>query len=152
MIVFTDRAPRVGFQIDAGDLTAVSRYSWSVPSGGYLCTTVGKRPAKRTVRLHEFLLGKAPAGLVWDHANGDRLDNRRSNIRAVSREKNGQNRRCLDTRNTSGGRGVSHSRRAAKPWSAFIGVHGKNRWIGRFASISEAVAARQKAESDLWKK
>lgn len=38
-----------------------------------------------TQHLTTFLLGPAPPGQVWTHANRDRLDYRRANLRAVPR-------------------------------------------------------------------
>ncbi|GEM_PF-2633439 len=56
-------------------------------SGGYV--TLPKRFG--TLRLHEFVLGRRPP-LVIDHRSGNPLDNRRRNLRHVTRAVNGLNR------------------------------------------------------------
>lgn len=87
VVVLTDKH-RVPFQVDEGDHEGVSHYAWHIDGAGYPITTCGKWPTRRPVRLHVFLLGPAPAGLVWDHVNGDKRDNRRANLRAVTNQVN----------------------------------------------------------------
>ena len=64
--------------------------SWvpSVDHGGpyALCSVDGK-----VTRLHRIVV-KAAIGQVVDHVNGNTLDNRKSNLRIVSRSKNSLNR------------------------------------------------------------
>jgi hypothetical protein len=46
----------------------------------------------RGVKMHRLVLGLEPGdGKIGDHINGDRLDNRRSNLRVVSAAGNAQN-------------------------------------------------------------
>ena len=47
---------------------------------------------KRGMRLHTFIIGKPPDGLVIDHINGNGLDNRRENLRFVTPKENARNR------------------------------------------------------------
>ncbi len=79
-----------------------------------------------------------------DHINGDPSDNRPCNIRAVTY---GQNNRNLGIRraNKSGVTGVHWcSRRAA--WVAQISDGKRHIFLGRFATIAAAQAARKAAE------
>lgn len=41
--------------------------------------------------IHQMILGKAPKGLVIDHINRDKLDNRRKNLRFVTTAENNKN-------------------------------------------------------------
>ena len=43
--------------------------------------------------MHVVIMGKAPAGHVIDHINGDRLDNRRINLRFATLSLNASNKR-----------------------------------------------------------
>jgi hypothetical protein len=73
-----------------------------------------------------------------DHINGDRSDNRISNLRAVSRQINLQNMRHANRLNKSGLLGVSPNH---KRWAASIRINGKKKHIGTFDTPNEAQAA-----------
>jgi hypothetical protein len=75
-----------------------------------------------------------------DHINGDRTDNRRCNLRVVSRLENQKNT-ALRSNNKTGVVGVYWHKVAGK-WCATLG----NRVIGRFPTFKAAVAARRYAE------
>lgn len=72
--------------------------------------------------------GELPSGEI-DHINGDRADNRLSNLRDVSRAINNQNRRGPGTLSSSGFLGVSRFR---DKWRAIIRVDGKKNYLGTF--------------------
>ena len=74
-----------------------------------------------------------------DHINGDRLDNRIANLRAVSRSENCKNL-SMRSDNTSGHTGIDFVKKRNK-WRARIG----NEQIGYFESISLAIEAREVA-------
>lgn len=95
-----------------------------------------------TVSLHRRLLG-SPDGLVVDHINGDRLDNRLENLRLATHAQNSRNRK--KPKRTSAGRvptsqfkGVCKT--ASGKWQAQIKHAGRSIHIGTFAS--EEAAAR----------
>jgi hypothetical protein len=104
-----------------------------------------------TVLLHRWLT-LAPKGTHVDHINGDKLDNRRHNLRVVTPQINQVNRHRLTTTNTSGVRGVVHVPRtsARNPWRAQITVKGQNISTGYFATRGEATVARRQAELAYW--
>jgi hypothetical protein len=75
--------------IDIADWQLVSKYRWhsSGSRGQYVATNDS---CKSTMYLHRFLLN-APAHLEVDHKNRNPLDNRRCNLRLVTRSQNIQN-------------------------------------------------------------
>ena len=79
-----------------------------------------------------------------DHINGDGLDNRLTNLRAVSRSENGRNA-AVPVTNRSGVMGVRFYKGS---WEANIRVDGRQRHLGRFSSMGEAAAARKRAEAE----
>ena len=79
-----------------------------------------------------------------DHINGDRSDNRISNLRAATRTENNRNRR-IPNNNTSGAMGVIWSKQDQK-WRAQIKVDGRKRHLGYFDNFADAVATRKLAE------
>lgn len=79
-----------------------------------------------------------------DHMNQIRSDNRICNLRLATRSQNNQNRR-LESRNTSGAKGVSWCKRRRK-WLVQIMVDGKNKFVGYYVELTAAAAARKAAE------
>lgn len=114
------------------------------PSNGYLRGTVLGRRLYAHRTAFAFIHGRWPAGDI-DHINGIRTDNRAVNLREVSRAENCRNRR-IDPRTPDGVMGIFKS---FGKWQAQIGYGGKTRYIGRYATKDEAVAARRRAEAEL---
>ena len=86
--------------------------------------------------------GEWPEGEI-DHINGDKLDNRICNLRAVSAAENMKNLRTPAT-NSSGVMGVSFVSRINR-WRAYIRVNGRATHIGYFMSKEDAARARNLA-------
>lgn len=76
-----------------------------------------------------------------DHINGNRLDNRISNLREVTRAENCRNQKLRKT-NKSGVIGVIQK---GSRWHANIMANGKQVFLGSFSTKEEAAAARQAA-------
>lgn len=74
--------------------------------------------------------------LSYDHINGNRSDNRISNLRLAQHRENGQNQALRKT-NTSGKHGVSWSKPHNK-WAAYIMKDGRKRHLGLFDSLEDA--------------
>jgi hypothetical protein len=80
-----------------------------------------------------------------DHRDGDQLNNRIANLRAASVADNRANSRM--PRNSQ--RQVKGVYFADGGYQAAITRHGKQYWLGRFATLEEASAARQAAAERL---
>lgn len=80
-----------------------------------------------------------------DHMNGDRKDNRLSNLRHVTNTVNRQNERRPRSNNKSGFLGVSWSK-AMKKWTARIHFNGKHHFLGYFDTAEDAHAAYLEAK------
>lgn len=89
--------------------------------------------------------GEDPGELHIDHINGNRSDNRISNLRLVTHQQNHRNR-GVGRLNNSGVLGVSFSKRTGK-YSARIKVDGRSMRLGAFRTLEEAAAARASAEA-----
>lgn len=89
-----------------------------------------------------YVHGSMPVDQI-DHISHDRLDNRLVNIRACTRTDNQKNK-SMDKRNTSGFTGVGWYKRTSK-WRATVRVNGKQKSLGLFLEIRDAINAREQA-------
>lgn len=97
-----------------------------------------------------LMLGEWPKQEV-DHINGDRADNRWSNLRDVDRVTNMQNLREAHPLNMAGVLGAHQNARKyrKKRFKSTIKVDGKPVFLGAFATAEEAGAAYLKAKRSL---
>ncbi len=77
--------------IDDIDEHIFRQYKWHINDSGYVVWRGNKDGKKQTVRLHR-LIAQPKNGLVVDHINRNKLDNRRSNLRCVTQAVNLKNR------------------------------------------------------------
>src|SRR5690606_41596588 len=89
-----------------------------------------------------YMEGKYPPDCV-DHIDGDRSNNRLSNLRHASRSENNWNIK-LDPRSTTGVKGVYFSKKDGS-YMARISVSGKRVYIGSYKDIESAKIAIEKA-------
>jgi hypothetical protein len=71
------------------DYERVSKLHWGKSSRKYAYPTATVNGQSCT--MHVFIMGKAPKGFVWDHIDGNRLNNQRDNLRLVTRSENRKN-------------------------------------------------------------
>ena len=122
--------------VDEADFALASKHRWYLDRDGYAMAIIGRWPDRGTVKLHRLLMGDPLPGFETDHANRDRLDNRRSNLRWRTRQE--QNANTSSQRgSTSRYRGVSRDT-ANSRWQAHAMLHGRRHWLGRFSGERDA--------------
>jgi hypothetical protein len=99
--------------------------------------------ARGGIKLHRFVTN-APEDKVVDHRDGNGLNNTRNNLRVCTQAENLQNRNKYST-NKSGHKGVAWYKPYGK-WRATIGIKGKQKHLGYFDNIEDAIEARRVAE------
>lgn len=120
------------FYVDEADFTLLLNYSWWEYGGGYLASSIDGQ----NKYLHQVLIPEVPEGYVIDHKDRDKSNNRRSNLRIITRGENSRNRTKHPeaTSKFIGVRRISASSGKTKFLSIF-----NNKKLGRFDS--EIVAA-----------
>lgn len=135
--------------VDDEDYEDVMRRKWCLDGNGYVCASFRIDGVKRMDRLHRYLLGLRPGNaLEGDHKNRNRLDNRRSNLRIVTRAQQLQNRSgSLSSRSRFRGVGWHLQK---KKWRAYVNVDGRQKHLGYFdLEIDAARAAKSARERFL---
>lgn len=142
-----DGSVRAYTTIDAADADWAGRWAWCL-SDGYAIRTAREGGRRKIIRLHREILGLVPGdGLEGDHISKDRLDNRRSNLRIVTKRQNPQNQSNRHG-STSQYRGVSWSAAHLK-WVARVSSGDKRIHLGYFTDEDEAGRAAQAARLRL---
>lgn len=136
--------------VDDADFEWLNGWKWTATNGSSRSKRIyAYRPIRiggkhvSNIMMHQQILD-TPKGFDTDHKNRDGLDNRRENIRVVSRTQNNYNL-GLKKNNTSGYRGISWSKHD-KRWRAYIGGSKTREELGHYKTIEEAVIARKEAE------
>ncbi len=126
----TQRIPLTKGQValvDDADYRWLAQWDWRFSSAGYALRTIYPHNKRRDIQMHRVIMD-AQRGQLVDHINGNRLDNRRCNLRLVSRSQNQWNRR-KNRKGSSPYKGVSYHR---KGWHARIRWHRRRLHLGYY--------------------
>lgn len=130
------------------DMLALHKWCYSRTrkrTQGYACRYVNDGSPKGALAgMHRQIMGLPLLGrdLVVDHVNGDRLDNRKANLRVCTTAQNLVNRPKKGVWKNSGAK--------AKPWRAGFRCGGVYHYLGTFVTQAEAVTAYNKAD-EKWR-
>jgi len=129
-------------KVDDEDFPVLSRIKWSL-SAGYPSARIAKGCF---IYMHRLIQGSLCFNMEVDHKNGDKLDNRKRNLRLCSRQQNQCNVGMIGS-NTSGFKGVwrSHDK---KKWVARIVRNRKAFHLGTFDTPEEASIAYNRAAKE----
>ena len=119
--------------VDDEDYEELSKYKWHL-SNGYAVRHVSTKPDIREY-MHRKI-NDTPKGLVTDHINGNKLDNRKSNLRTATVSQNAMNSGKLSN-TTNPYRGVSLHKKTGL-WRARIQIDGKAWTVGYYKTPEEA--------------
>jgi hypothetical protein len=120
--------------LDEEDKELVGRYTWYLSNGYYAMSLGGKQ-----TYLHR-LVTKATTTDTVDHINGNKLDNRKDNLRICKQEHNCCNKVKTTNKRTSKYKGVSF-RKTHNKFQATITKHGLQTHLGYFLTEEEAALA-----------
>ena len=126
--------------VDDSDFEWINQWHWYLSDKGYAIREFKGKP----INMHR-LINNTPKGLETDHINRNRIDNRRENLRTVTKSQNATFLRSIGKNNTSGRIGV-YWRKERKKWRVQISINKKYIYLGHFNDIKEAMTVRKNAE------
>jgi hypothetical protein len=123
--------------VDDSDYEILSDYKWNL-SGGLYAVRFEKG---KQILMHRQIMD-APKGMVVDHINGNKLDNRRKNLRVCTNQQNICN---MKSKNNSGFKGVYFDR-CSKKYTARV----NKKHLGTFKSAEEAARVYDKHAYEIY--
>ena len=130
------------------------RNSWNSKWSGKLVGTISESKGKKYMssvingkgyKLHQLIYflsgGYIENGLVIDHINGDSLDNRLSNLRAVTQAENNRNVKICRKDSVTGVKGIYYNasyKKSKKKFAVKVHHHEKQYLLGRYESLQAA--------------
>ena len=119
--------------VDAADHESLSKHSWYLANG-----YAARREKGKIILMHNEIMNP-PKGKMVDHANHNKLDNTRRNLRNCTRQQNMRNTR-KHVGSSSPFKGVGYSKQHGR-WYARIFFEGRQVWLGLFDDQVEAARA-----------
>lgn len=139
-------------KVDDSNFDYLNQWKWHISAYGYATRTTYSGHGHKTrkvivIYMHRLILN-VQKGMEVDHINYNPLDNRRSNIRIVTRSQNMMNRKLLKN-NTSGFKGVSWNKRIRR-WSVELTFNQKKIHIGHYQDIKIAAKKYDEKAKELF--
>lgn len=113
--------------VDERDFDELNQFAWFVMRSGYVARATRDGRKCRLVLMHREV-AKTPKGAMTDHISGNKLDNRRANLRVCSHQQNSCNRPARSDSGT-GFKGVAatrfgrfHAKIHRPPLSSYLGA------------------------------
>lgn len=117
--------------VDDEDYPLLNRVKWCKDDAGYV--------RNGHFRMHSLIMGFPRSTYIVDHINGNKLDNRKSNLRLVTYQQNSQNVTKRKGKFTSEFKGAHlHKNNLAKPWESCITKNYKSFKLGHFENAHQA--------------
>lgn len=126
----------------------LSQWKWGFDGRYAYRREILERLGPRKIKYKKIYLQKVvnqtPDGMDTDHINCDKLDNRKENLRSVTRSQNNANMPKIAKKCSSRFKGVCWHKQRGK-WKAEIKLNGVKKHLGVFLTEEEAAEAYNKA-------
>ena len=133
-------------RVSTSNSVKIGDVAGGVGAGGYVRISVNGKQHYAHRLAWVYMTGAEPDDI--DHINGNRSDNRWSNLRSVQRATNLENQRRAHAGSISGLLGV-HWNKSKNKWHAKINVNRITHRLGYFATKEQAHAAYVEAKRRL---
>jgi hypothetical protein len=127
--------------VDDEDFDVLNGFSWFHNKGYAYRMLPGTRKNRKRVSMQDAV-NPPRQGEVNDHINHTTLDNRRTNLRSVSRSINSLNKTTI--------RAYKDYRKFVNPWFSTISIGKKTRYCGYFQTEQEAIDAKKSMLAEMF--
>jgi hypothetical protein len=133
--------------VDDSDYEWLIQWKWCLYNCGYAVRNESRKVGHSVILMHSQIL-RTPQGKCADHVNGNRLDNRRENLRICDFKENSRNS-MIRHDNKSGYKGV-YWNKTNRSWTTQIAIDGKSFHLGNFQDVKDAALAYDRAAKKLF--
>lgn len=133
----------IPFYFDLEDYDKIKDYCWQENKKGYIYTNLNNK----YISMHRLIMNP-PNDMEIDHRNRKKNNNRKENLRIVTSQNNSINI-GVRSNNTSGTTGVIWNKTNRK-WRARIRINNKDKFLGYFENIDDAIKVRLQAEKEYF--
>lgn len=130
------------FLFDIIDYDNVKNYKWYIDSNGYIKAVVPK--SKRLISLHRLIMNIEKKEMI-DHISGDKLDNRRNNLRLCTNQQN-----QFNSKSKGGKSKYKGVYKYKNKWAAQITRDYKKNFLGYYDNEIDAAKAYNKKAIELF--
>lgn len=123
-------------KVDFEDFDWLCQWTWSLSSHGYVRRIYYVEGRQHQVYLHQEVMNFP--GMLIDHFNTNKLDNRKSNLRPTNKSINRQNTSVVRIDSATQLKGVYFDKRFGT-FYAYSKIAGKKIHLGSFKNSSDAV-------------
>lgn len=135
--------------VDNDDYKLLSKQKWYY-NQGYACYVkyYNKGKSSHKILMHR-VINKTSDGLETDHIDGNKLNNQKINLRAVTKSQNMCNR-GLQKNSTSGYKGVAYRGKVINKWRAYITKNKNRYYLGDHVTKELAALAYNNKATELF--
>jgi hypothetical protein len=126
--------------IDEDSYWAVCGFVWGIGKQGYCTTSPYRDKKQRQIKLHRMIMNVTDPKIYVDHINGNKLDNRKANLRLCGATGSSRNRGKPKKQTASQYKGLYYNKKIKK-WCARVCVDKKKVNLGYFETELEAALA-----------
>lgn len=135
-----------GYALVDKEFAYLDKYKWTLSHKGYAISNI-KTDGKFKMVYLARIITNAQTGLVVDHINHDKLDNRSDNLRVCTNHENSMNQ--VSKKNVTGYKGVRQQKHNSL-YIARIGYKMKRISLGTYKTAEEAAKAYDRAAKKLY--
>lgn len=133
--------------VDDKDYEWLNQWKWHITKKGYAARNYWEGKITKNIKMHRLILN-TPINMQSDHINGNRLDNRRNNLRIVNQYQNQRNSR-LRKDSITGYKGASWHK-ASNKWQSQIFANNQKIYLGLYLTKELAAKAYDKKAKELF--